>query len=68
MDREKKKNNGNPQKSPGLINQTDTAEMIICYPLNDLKYNSRVSGQPRLGAERVSGLLFNNIHYENKEL
>jgi len=25
----------NPQKSTGLINRTDTAEMIICYPLND---------------------------------
>jgi len=49
--------NGNSQKCTGLIIQTDTAEMINCYPLNDLKY-SRVSGQPGLGAERVSELLF----------
>lgn len=61
----------NPQKCTGLINQTNTAGVIICYPLNDLNY-SRVSGQPqrslnmsdmrnnrtRLGAERVSGLSF----------
>ena len=46
---------GNLQKSTGLINQTDTAEMINCYPLNDLNI-TRVSGQPRLGAERVSEL------------
>jgi len=50
---------GNSQKCTGLINQTDTAEVIICYPLNDLNY-SRVSGQPRWGAERVSELSFKN--------
>lgn len=43
------------QKSTGLINRTDTAGMIACYPLNDLNY-SRVSGQPKWGAERVSRL------------
>ncbi|MBA7475651.1 hypothetical protein ES707_11023 [subsurface metagenome] len=47
----------NPKKSIGLINQTETAEMINCYPLNDLNC-SRVSGQPKLGAERVIGLFF----------
>ncbi len=35
----------NPEKRTGLINQTDKAELINCYPLNDLNY-SRVSGQP----------------------
>lgn len=48
---------GDPQKSTELINQTDTAGVISCYPLNDLNF-ARVSGQPQLGAERVSGLLF----------
>jgi hypothetical protein len=45
----------NPQKSTGMINQTDTPGLISRHPLNDLNY-SRVSGQPS-GAERVSGLL-----------
>ena len=49
----------NSQKSSGLINHTDTPGVITRYPLNDLNY-SRVSGQPKLGAERVSELFFNN--------
>ena len=45
---------GNTQKSTGVINRTDTAGVISCYPLIDLN-RSRVNGQPK-GAERVSGL------------
>jgi len=43
------------QKSIGLINRADTVGMIAYYPLNDYKF-SRVKGQPKLGAERVSRL------------
>ena len=41
---------GNSQKCTDLIDQADTAGVIICYPLNDLNY-TRVSGQPLILGE-----------------